>query len=59
MIISEKQIMQLIHHCQTFQKVLLHTSEKITEEELLMYKIIEDFLGEISFQQSEELKVVE
>lgn len=57
--ITEKQICQLILHCKTFQTYLMHGEEEITHQQEIMYEIIENLIGEIYLQQSEELKDIE
>jgi hypothetical protein len=56
MIISEKQILQLITLVSEYSERLRH----MPYEEPKSYSVwIDKFLGEISKQQSEELKVIE
>lgn len=56
MIINDKQIVQLMFFCQTFQKLLI--TEKIVSDPdgKTLYIQIEETLCEIMNQQSEELK---
>lgn len=56
MIISEKQIMQLINKCKDYS-VLLSLSNLDSAKE--RYNSIRDILDSIAHQQSEELKVIE
>lgn len=56
MIISEKQVMQLITLVCEYSERLRHMPYDITKE---YSDNIDRFLGKISKQQSEELKVIE
>ena len=56
MIISEKQILQLIYIAKAYVADLKATESKIT---LLQGESIESFLGDIARQQSDELREVE
>ena len=56
MIISEKQIMQLINKCKDYS-VLLSLSNLDSARD--QYNSIKDILDSIANQQSEQLKVIE
>jgi hypothetical protein len=61
MIISEKQIVQLMFWCKTFQLFLIESLTRSPEAPELIetYDLVESLHCEIINQQSEELKVVE
>lgn len=56
MIISEKQIMQLIGLCKDYSVLLSHSNQSSAA---IQYNRIRDLLDLIANQQSEELKVIE
>lgn len=56
MIISDKQVMQLLNISKDFMSILVLSHE---ESAARKYNQIRDLFDEITFQQSEELKVVE
>ncbi len=53
MIISEKQIMQLINICRDFMVILSHSAQESAANK---YNHIASVIDEITHQQSEELK---
>lgn len=56
MIISEKQIMQLIGFCETCSSILIASN---ADPGMHIAKIIQEVLNEITNQQSKELKIIE